>query len=44
VLGLVHPESGERLRFEAELPEDFAARLAALERREMVVKPVILGR
>jgi len=35
VLGLVHPESGERLRFEAELPADFAARLAALDRREM---------
>jgi 23S rRNA pseudouridine1911/1915/1917 synthase len=34
VLGLVHPKSGERLRFEAELPEDFAARLAVLERRE----------
>jgi 23S rRNA pseudouridine1911/1915/1917 synthase len=34
VLGLVHPKSGERLRFEAELPADFAARLAALERRE----------
>jgi len=34
VLGLVHPRSGERLRFEAELPEDFATRLAALERRE----------
>jgi 23S rRNA pseudouridine1911/1915/1917 synthase len=34
VLGLVHPRTGERLRFEAELPEDFAARLAALERRE----------
>jgi len=34
VLGLVHPRSGERVRFEAELPEDFAARLAALERRE----------
>ena len=34
VLGLVHPASGERMRFEAELPADFAARLAALERRE----------
>ena len=34
VLGLVHPRSGERLRFEAELPADFAARIAALERRE----------
>jgi 23S rRNA pseudouridine1911/1915/1917 synthase len=34
VLGLVHPESGERMRFEAELPADFSARLAALERRE----------
>ena len=34
VLGLVHPRSGERMRFEAELPADFAARLAALERRE----------
>jgi 23S rRNA pseudouridine1911/1915/1917 synthase len=34
VLGLVHPKSGERLRFEAELPADFAARIAALERRE----------
>jgi 23S rRNA pseudouridine1911/1915/1917 synthase len=35
VLGLVHPESGERMRFEAELPADFAARLAALEKREV---------
>ena len=34
VLGLVHPRSGERMRFEAELPADFAARIAALERRE----------
>jgi len=34
VLGLVHPKSGERMRFEAELPADFAARLAVLERRE----------
>jgi 23S rRNA pseudouridine1911/1915/1917 synthase len=35
VLGLVHPTRGERMRFEAELPADFAARLAALERREI---------
>jgi 23S rRNA pseudouridine1911/1915/1917 synthase len=34
VLGLVHPDSGERMRFEAELPPDFAERLAALKRRE----------
>jgi 23S rRNA pseudouridine1911/1915/1917 synthase len=34
VLGLVHPVSGERLRFEADLPADFADRLAALGRRE----------
>jgi 23S rRNA pseudouridine1911/1915/1917 synthase len=34
ILGLVHPTRGEAMRFEAELPEDFAARLAALERRE----------
>jgi 23S rRNA pseudouridine1911/1915/1917 synthase len=35
VLGLVHPQSGERMRFEAELPADFSARIAALERREI---------
>jgi 23S rRNA pseudouridine1911/1915/1917 synthase len=34
VLGLVHPVTGARMHFEAELPPDFAARLAALERRE----------
>jgi 23S rRNA pseudouridine1911/1915/1917 synthase len=34
VLGLVHPKSGERMRFEAEMPADLLARIAALERRE----------
>ena len=34
VLGLVHPRSGERMRFEAELPADLSERIAALERRE----------
>ncbi len=34
ILGLAHPRSGERMRFEAELPEDLGARLAALARRE----------
>jgi 23S rRNA pseudouridine1911/1915/1917 synthase len=34
LLGFTHPRSGERLRFEAPLPEDLAAALAALERRE----------
>jgi 23S rRNA pseudouridine1911/1915/1917 synthase len=34
VLGLTHPRSGERLRFEAEMPADMLARIAALERRE----------
>ena len=34
VLGFEHPTRGERLRFEAPLPEDLAALLAALERRE----------
>jgi 23S rRNA pseudouridine1911/1915/1917 synthase len=34
VLGFVHPRSGERLRFEAELPADLASLLDALERRE----------
>ena len=34
LLGLTHPRSGERLRFEAEPPEDLRARLAALARRE----------
>jgi 23S rRNA pseudouridine1911/1915/1917 synthase len=33
-LGFSHPRSGERLRFEAELPEDLAALLAELERGE----------
>ena len=30
VLGFTHPESGERLRFEAPLPPDFASALSAL--------------
>ena len=34
VLGFQHPRSGERLRFEAPLPEDLAALLGALARRE----------
>jgi len=34
VLGFTHPRSGERLRFEAALPEDLEQALAALERRE----------
>jgi 23S rRNA pseudouridine1911/1915/1917 synthase len=34
VLGLVHPRTGERMRFEAEMPADLLARIAALERRE----------
>ncbi len=34
VLGLVHPRTGERVRFEAELPADMALRIEALERRE----------
>jgi len=34
VLGLVHPNSGERMRFAAELPPDLSARIAALARRE----------
>ena len=31
VLGFVHPVSGAALRFEAPLPEDMAALIAALE-------------
>jgi 23S rRNA pseudouridine1911/1915/1917 synthase len=34
VLGFTHPGTGGRLRFEAPLPEDLAAALAALEARE----------
>jgi 23S rRNA pseudouridine1911/1915/1917 synthase len=34
VLGFTHPSSGERLRFEAPLPTDFADALAAAARRE----------
>lgn len=34
VLGFVHPRSGERMRFEAPPPEDFARALAALAARE----------
>jgi 23S rRNA pseudouridine1911/1915/1917 synthase len=34
VLGFTHPRSGERLRFEAPLPEDLVVALAALESRE----------
>ena len=34
VLGFTHPSSGERLRFEAPLPADFADALAAVARRE----------
>jgi 23S rRNA pseudouridine1911/1915/1917 synthase len=34
MLGLTHPRSGERMRFEAEMPADMQARIAALERRE----------
>jgi 23S rRNA pseudouridine1911/1915/1917 synthase len=34
VLGFTHPSSGERLRFEAPLPEDFANALAIAARRE----------
>jgi 23S rRNA pseudouridine1911/1915/1917 synthase len=34
VLGLIHPRTGERMRFEAEMPADIQARIAALERRE----------
>ena len=33
-LGFVHPRSGERMRFEAPLPDDLVALLASLERRE----------
>ena len=35
VLGFTHPSSGERLRFEAPLPADFADALAAATRREV---------
>ncbi len=34
VLGFTHPRTGERLRFEAPLPEDLATLLADLEARE----------
>jgi len=34
LLGLTHPRSGERMRFEAELPADLRARLDVLIRRE----------
>jgi 23S rRNA pseudouridine1911/1915/1917 synthase len=34
VLGFDHPRSGERLRFEAPLPQDLARVLAECERRE----------
>jgi 23S rRNA pseudouridine1911/1915/1917 synthase len=34
VLGLTHPHSGERMRFEAEMPADMQARIAILERVE----------
>jgi len=34
VLGLVHPRTGARMRFEVEMPADLLARIAALERRE----------
>jgi 23S rRNA pseudouridine1911/1915/1917 synthase len=34
VLGLDHPRSGERMRFEAELPSDLQERLDTLARRE----------
>jgi len=34
VLGFTHPRTGECMRFEAPLPMDLAAALAALERRE----------
>jgi 23S rRNA pseudouridine1911/1915/1917 synthase len=34
VLGLTHPRSGERMRFEAELPADLQERLDTLARRE----------
>jgi 23S rRNA pseudouridine1911/1915/1917 synthase len=34
VLGFTHPSTGERLRFEAPLPEDFANALAVAARRE----------
>jgi 23S rRNA pseudouridine1911/1915/1917 synthase len=34
VLGFTHPTSGARLRFEAPLPDDYAAALATLARRE----------
>lgn len=35
VLGLTHPRTGERMRFEASLPADMQARLATLARREV---------
>jgi hypothetical protein len=34
VLGFTHPTSGERMRFEAPDPADFAAALEVLEGRE----------
>jgi 23S rRNA pseudouridine1911/1915/1917 synthase len=34
VLGFVHPQSGEKLRFEAPLPDDLARALRVLEARE----------
>jgi 23S rRNA pseudouridine1911/1915/1917 synthase len=34
VLGLTHPKSGERLRFEAEMPADMQVRIEQLARRE----------
>jgi 23S rRNA pseudouridine1911/1915/1917 synthase len=43
VLGLVHPTSGERMRFEAALPADFSARIAVLERREGASRSVVDG-
>jgi 23S rRNA pseudouridine1911/1915/1917 synthase len=34
VLGFVHPTSSAHLRFEVDVPEDFAAAMSALERGE----------
>jgi hypothetical protein len=34
VLGFVHPESGEGLRFEAPLPQDMVDLLGEMQRRE----------
>ncbi len=39
VLGLVHPRSGEEMRFECPLPQDLATLLAVLEREDPPLEP-----